>query len=412
MNLINYAYAHGGGLDSSGGHNCYVGSCAGSYHYHRGSKNSSDFLDENFGLLLFLLVVVSIYFTLRKEQKNRLPKFKDEPLKNILEPVGLGGLADNSPEYQEQKILRIHGPQLFELEKWSGSEHVRKQSLELIEKSIALQTKYSPNYRYYKTKNFEVSTEEYPLLDQRNNIVLFVVKEGEALISIELTRDDISSGFLHPKLVIEEDNKLYELDDRGKWQIASEIKEISFDEFSGAWKKRNSEFDDTSWGSWLRDYLNKVETNSKTSNDQPLKGRDKVRIDNVSEVEDHETRLVHAMIKFAEDYFGKNVDQVLKHLRENRRQYLDDGGDTITVNPTEHDQFQVIFGIGGLKEQPSITIFGIDKYIGITIFVLGPQPSSWSGSLGATPLSGVGLSADKLFKKLVSEFSIRDINSL
>jgi hypothetical protein len=27
--------AHGGGLDGSGGHNCYVGSCAGTYHYHR-----------------------------------------------------------------------------------------------------------------------------------------------------------------------------------------------------------------------------------------------------------------------------------------------------------------------------------------------------------------------------------------
>jgi hypothetical protein len=30
------ASAHGGGLDSSGGHNCNVGSCAGTYHCHRG----------------------------------------------------------------------------------------------------------------------------------------------------------------------------------------------------------------------------------------------------------------------------------------------------------------------------------------------------------------------------------------
>lgn len=29
------ASAHGGGLDSDGGHNCYVGSCAGSYHCHQ-----------------------------------------------------------------------------------------------------------------------------------------------------------------------------------------------------------------------------------------------------------------------------------------------------------------------------------------------------------------------------------------
>jgi hypothetical protein len=29
------ALAHGGGLDSNGGHNCYVPSCAGTYHCHR-----------------------------------------------------------------------------------------------------------------------------------------------------------------------------------------------------------------------------------------------------------------------------------------------------------------------------------------------------------------------------------------
>ena len=40
--MINSAHAHGGGLDSSGGHNCYVGSCAGTYHYHRGSSDSAD----------------------------------------------------------------------------------------------------------------------------------------------------------------------------------------------------------------------------------------------------------------------------------------------------------------------------------------------------------------------------------
>ena len=29
------AYGHGGGLDSDGGHNCNVGSCAGTYHCHQ-----------------------------------------------------------------------------------------------------------------------------------------------------------------------------------------------------------------------------------------------------------------------------------------------------------------------------------------------------------------------------------------
>ncbi len=32
--------AHGGGLDGDGGHNCYVGSCAGTYHYHRSNPVS------------------------------------------------------------------------------------------------------------------------------------------------------------------------------------------------------------------------------------------------------------------------------------------------------------------------------------------------------------------------------------
>lgn len=35
MSQVSVANGHGGGLDSDGGHNCYVGSCAGTYHYHR-----------------------------------------------------------------------------------------------------------------------------------------------------------------------------------------------------------------------------------------------------------------------------------------------------------------------------------------------------------------------------------------
>lgn len=30
--------AHSGRTDSSGGHNCYVGACAGTYHYHNGGR--------------------------------------------------------------------------------------------------------------------------------------------------------------------------------------------------------------------------------------------------------------------------------------------------------------------------------------------------------------------------------------
>lgn len=32
-------YAHSGRTDSSGGHNCYTGPCAGTYHYHNGGYN-------------------------------------------------------------------------------------------------------------------------------------------------------------------------------------------------------------------------------------------------------------------------------------------------------------------------------------------------------------------------------------
>ena len=32
-------YAHSGRTDSSGGHNCNVGACAGTYHYHNGGSS-------------------------------------------------------------------------------------------------------------------------------------------------------------------------------------------------------------------------------------------------------------------------------------------------------------------------------------------------------------------------------------
>lgn len=37
----NLIHAHSGGTDSSGGHNCNVGSCAGTYHYHNGGYTPS-----------------------------------------------------------------------------------------------------------------------------------------------------------------------------------------------------------------------------------------------------------------------------------------------------------------------------------------------------------------------------------
>ena len=35
LGTVSPAYTHGGGLDWQGGHNCRVGSCAGTYHCHQ-----------------------------------------------------------------------------------------------------------------------------------------------------------------------------------------------------------------------------------------------------------------------------------------------------------------------------------------------------------------------------------------
>lgn len=51
------ASAHGGGLDSNGGHNCYVGACAGTYHYHRSSPSFSSESDQRWGEVLDTLGV-------------------------------------------------------------------------------------------------------------------------------------------------------------------------------------------------------------------------------------------------------------------------------------------------------------------------------------------------------------------
>lgn len=67
--LVGIVNAHGGGLDGSGGHNCYVGSCAGTYHYHSGgSKTGSGF---NFLWLIVILIVGGYFLDARREKKQR-----------------------------------------------------------------------------------------------------------------------------------------------------------------------------------------------------------------------------------------------------------------------------------------------------------------------------------------------------
>jgi hypothetical protein len=52
--MVSQAFAHGGGLDSNGGHNCYVDKCAGSYHYHVGPGGA----DIEFGGLVVIAIFV------------------------------------------------------------------------------------------------------------------------------------------------------------------------------------------------------------------------------------------------------------------------------------------------------------------------------------------------------------------
>ena len=67
--LVGIVNAHGGGLDGSGGHNCYVGSCAGTYHYHSGgSKTGGGF---NFLWLIVVLIVGGYFLDARREKKQR-----------------------------------------------------------------------------------------------------------------------------------------------------------------------------------------------------------------------------------------------------------------------------------------------------------------------------------------------------
>ena len=67
--LVPFANAHSGRKDSSGGHNCYVGSCAGTYHYHSGSSRSSGGI--TFILFLVALGVGGYFLDARRDNKQR-----------------------------------------------------------------------------------------------------------------------------------------------------------------------------------------------------------------------------------------------------------------------------------------------------------------------------------------------------
>lgn len=139
-------------------------------------------------------------------------------------------------------------------------------------------------------------------------------------------------------------------------------------------------------------------------------------VQNAQEVKEEQSRdteklVIESMIEFADLYYGKSADQLLKLLRKNKMHYLDDGGDTISVNPKNNEPFHVIFGTDRSEEKPSMTIFCTEDYVGITIFVMEKSTHSWAGSLEPTPASGMGNSAKALFNKLLSEYHMRDFNS-
>lgn len=188
---------------------------------------------QKFVWLLIGAVVVTGYLQLRKDHSDKglNSDFKSEPLKNILEPVGLGGLVDKSPGYAKRRGLQIHGPRLVEILRWSGSKEFKDESEALIQLGEQSQRQQMDNYRYFITSNSVESTPKYPLISERNNIVLFVVKSDDRLISVEKVHGGKSDGFLHPDLIIEEGSKMFDLSSSGKWQIASHVNEVSFKEF-------------------------------------------------------------------------------------------------------------------------------------------------------------------------------------
>ena len=73
------AHAHGGGLDANGGHNCYVGSCAGTYHVHRPAKSSPSANEDLAAVIvLSLLAIGMIYPFVKNIPKVLMPSLQTE----------------------------------------------------------------------------------------------------------------------------------------------------------------------------------------------------------------------------------------------------------------------------------------------------------------------------------------------
>ena len=90
--------AHGGGLDSHGGHNCYVGDCAGQYHYHREEQSNKKISsDSSNNLIIFIFLI----FLLLKIGGIFLKPFKEKADK--------GGMTDKGVHFIVQVLFGILG---------------------------------------------------------------------------------------------------------------------------------------------------------------------------------------------------------------------------------------------------------------------------------------------------------------
>ena len=85
----NIVSAHGGGLDSNGGHNCNVGACAGTYHYHRPRRVASGEFEQDWGEVLEVLqwilaigiwigLIIGIRWSYRKG-KDKWRRMRERP---------------------------------------------------------------------------------------------------------------------------------------------------------------------------------------------------------------------------------------------------------------------------------------------------------------------------------------------
>jgi hypothetical protein len=69
--LFSAAHAHGGGLDSSGGHNCYVGSCKGTYHSHKSTSSNNSNSESMFFEVIILIFLAAIFYGILSSHKEK-----------------------------------------------------------------------------------------------------------------------------------------------------------------------------------------------------------------------------------------------------------------------------------------------------------------------------------------------------